>query len=219
MTPENNVVGVDPQVEEEIIETPNAEPVNEPKPVDPKPESKSLSKEEYDQLVDQVRNYQTIIKEPGLVDTIRDHFRSKALTNNAPPKKDDVKDNPDVLSLKEQNRELTNRLARLEVEHFRKHNPDMDEHREAMAKLLSDHPTLTIEQAYKFAKADKPPQQTQKVVKTTPTTEITDTDSGEQSDDEFSAYEKQINDPKATPSFDKAIDLAMRAARKIHSKK
>ena len=185
---------------------------------------KTLSQQEYDDLLTKARNYELIEADQELAPKILDHFRAKTgrvrqeqqSNNNQNNNSDNQAMDPRIAKTLEQQQ---HELARVQIALFEQKNPDMKDYRDDMAKLVNRFPNMSLEEAYSFSKAAKS-QAAQKPAPSKPasaTAETNDTAGNSDTDTDIDAYIKQINDPKATPRMDDVIELAWKAAKKQHS--
>lgn len=187
---------------------------------------KSIDLGEYEELVDKANSYDLIISDQQIGRQVLDHFRGKAGKAKVPEEEKKQDETVDKESKDPRVDLLLNRLANLEVNAFKQANPDMQEHAKEMQSLISRY-GMTLEDAYTFAKAAKS-QSKQNGKQNTKATEseLEATAEGKDSgiegsndDSELEVLQKRINDPKATPHLDDAIDLAIRTAQRMNAKR
>jgi hypothetical protein len=207
------------------IETNEPSSANSQQNAGNQPKTRTLTQEEYDALQENAGRFLMIANDPQLSQTVLDHFRAKSATvSRGSPKqvnsqqtqqREDTQVNPDTAAMQEMYR----KQALLEVELFRMRNPDLDNYKTEMGALLSKYPNMSLEEAYKYSKQAKPPQAELKPKENTatPTTE-TNNSAGVQDSSDIETVTKKIEDRKATPRIDDAIDMAWEAAKAIHSK-
>lgn len=193
---------------------PEVKPTNEPS-------GKTLTQAEYDQLMEKASRYDLMANDAELAPKIVDHYRAKTGRIGTPPARKADDDPPIVPNNRNSDvdKEMIRRQAELEIKVFKMENPDMAQYKDDMARLMQRY-NMPIEEAYRLSKAAKT-QAAQKPVEkpntpAVPTTE-TNVNAGDDSVDDLSEVEKRINDPKATPRLDDAMELAWKAAQKQHS--
>jgi len=230
--PSNTPLGVDPVVAQNAPgpapKAPAPATTNAPAadPSSPRGSTaKAISPEEYETLMRKAGNYDMIERDPELVGKIHDHLRAKtgrlpAKPVNTPSAQPPVNETDSyVKDLKEQVNTLTRNQARAEIERFREKHPDLDEYKDEVSRLLNHG--LPLDEAYRYSKAAKPQpsQSPSKAPPVVPTTE-TNRNAGAvdaTTNDGFAEMEKRINDPKATPRMDDAIEIAYRLAKAKHA--
>lgn len=210
-------LGVDP-VATPAVTAPVAKEPTATEPPASVPRGKQLTQEEYDALQLKARNYELIEADPELAPKILDHFRAKTgrigqrTTENTNPAVNNQMSN----EVEERMVAMAKRQAQLEIDLFKQRNPDMDNYRQDMVRLINKYPGMELEDAYRFSKGaqSQPEQKPVQAKPVTPTTE-TNQSSGETETDsiDVSEYEKRINDPKATPHMDDVIAAAWAAAK------
>lgn len=177
-----------------------------------------LTQAEIDSLRERAANFDTIVADPEISVKVLDHFKAKTgrvgkqvTTETKAPETKSVDD----IAYKQ----LLNRQATLEIDLFRMRHPDMDSVKDNMAKLMTKY-GMDLEDAYNFSKSGQV-QNSQKSADggtATPTAETNKSAGiGSSGETNFSEVEKQISDPKATPHLDDAIELAWKAAKKMHA--
>lgn len=215
--PDNSPLGQDPAV--------NTPPANTPPPAaatppPATPSGKILSQTEYDVLAQKATAYDTIANDAILAPKVVDHFRAKGRVQQppaepaAPPAQPAQPEQPSQQAIEA----MTRRMAQLELDLFRTKHPDLDEVKDDMVRLLQRG--LSLEDSYRYSKAAKAQAVQSPAAKQTPAmpTAETNSDAGssDDPDDNFSAIERKINDPKATPRLDDAISMAWKAAKQKH---
>lgn len=214
---ETNPLGQDPAVEAAPVA---ATPTPAATPPAAAPSDKTLSQAEYDILAQKATAYDTIANDAILAPKVVDHFRAKGRVQQpaepaaapvAPPAQPEQPSQQAIEA-------MTRRMAQLELDLFRTKHPDLDEVKDDMVRLLQRG--LSLEDSYRYSKAAKAQTVQSPAAKQTPAmpTAETNNDAGssDDPDDNFSAIERKINDPKATPRLDDAISLAWKAAKQKH---
>lgn len=202
--PVHSVIKEDPPVK--------VEPVVEP--VVKKP---TMTQDEIDALLEKANNYDLIASDQELSTKIADHFRAKTGTvRKSEPTPVEPSDEQDPRIT-----ELIQRNARNEIALFALSHPDMEEYKNDMSSMINRY-GMSLEDAYRFSKSAK--QQTvQKPTEVAPAAPTVETNSsagiGQDGDSGLADLERRINDPKATPRLDDAIDLAIEAAKLKHADK
>lgn len=185
----------------------------------------TITQEEYDKLQEAAGRYAMIAKDPQISQQVLDHFKARSGTisrgsprqTNMPQSQENntTQNNPQT----EEMRQMYARQAQLEVELFQMRNPDMKDYQQNMAELIRKYPDMTLQDAYTFSKNAKPQptEQQKKETTATPTTE-TNNAAGIEETSEVSKQQIQqkIEDRKATPRIEDAIDLAWQAAKEQH---
>lgn len=184
------------------------------KSAEQKPKIPSISQDEIDALTEKASRYDLFINDPVLANKIADHYRAATgITAREPARmeqNDEPKEDPRMQA-------LSQKLVQLELAQFHQQHPDLTEYRDDVAALISKY-NMPLPEAYKFAKAAKAhTSQTQtKETPATPTSESgVSAGFDRDSDLDRAKVEKLINDPKATPRMDDAIDAALNYARKV----
>lgn len=120
--------------------------------------------EELTQLREKGRIFDVIENDPELVGMITDYMRRKngqAPTPTPQPTRSEPTDNPEVATLKQQLGQLQQAqrviLANMQLQQFAAKTPDFDQFKQPVSELLRKHPTLTLEEAYNFAKRTHAP--------------------------------------------------------------
>ena len=219
------------------------EPEVEPEPTPPPPSSLeesdaggddsqiSLSPEEYQQLVESQSALQTIMGDPQAANMIREHFDNQTAnqpsTQPPPPAAEDgitqrlQQMEQRLQSVTQQNENLQEQLATITVASFAKDHPDFERHRVKIGQYMNDYPGMTLEKALTLAKAEAgqnpaPNGQPQPApVRAAAETKGTGDVPGV-ADDSLAVAERDIMDRSKTPSMDRALDLALRAAQHQH---
>lgn len=212
-----SILGEDP-VSAETVPSPAPvakaeEPVVTPKGVErnPKDEQAFLAMKEKAGLFEIIQN------DPELHSTVINYIDRKNKQSGKAPQAAQPDPNSDIAAIKEQNQKLQEMVqliaAREAIREFKEKTPDFEQYRPAMAQLLEKHKSLSIEEAYEFAKgttkkAPNEGQQPSQARLKTPETR----GNGPSDNADLESYIKRINDPKATPRTDDYIDLAFKAA-------
>jgi len=216
------ILGVDPPAAPVAPPAPPVVPSGNP-PAAPQAQQKTLSMEEWNALQEKASRYDYIANDTELATKLVDHVKSKTgqistrPTNNQPAQQQGATPSvdPTINQLREENRLLAQRQARTEIELFKAKHSDFDQVKDEMARVVNKYPGISIDDAYSLAKSAKQ-QSSPAPVRENPATPTTETNrsagqiAGNQSLEDI---KRRINDQKATPRFDDAIDLAFQAAK------
>jgi hypothetical protein len=207
-------LGMDPPVDNVDTTEDKEEPKEESK--QSKDNKLSISQEEIDSLQEKAKNYDLIASDPELATTIADHFKARTGTSRKAKAKAEEPQEPRIDEATAQRiQELTRRNAQNEIALFRLQNPDMDQYKDNMATLINRY-GMSLDDAYRFSKSTvaQTEQKSTKPNPARPMVETNDSAGFDQTESDLVDIERRINDPKATPRMDDAIDLAIATAFK-----
>lgn len=230
----NPILGVDPQ-SNEVSEVPESteqpttqvEAATQTSEETPRIKEPQLTPAQVYEMQEKARLYDTIQADPELNAHVLSHIERKLRPNQVPTQQPTVPQTAEATELQKLRQELAQQkeefqkmMALQAIRDFKARTPDFDAHKEEMAALLQRHQTLTLDEAYQFARRAKEskggPQDGQRkaAIQTSEVNNTPPVSSSEDADSDFDRIAKRINDPKATPRFDDVLDTAMRAALK-----
>jgi hypothetical protein len=222
------ILGVDPQEEqpdgndlnEAIQETQEEEQQEAPEETQEKPEG--LSPQQLEAMQEKARIYDMIDNDPELTQKVVDHFRHRngvAPTQRQEQSTEDQPNAPEIAKLQQKISAMENGIKQLiainQVTEFQAAHPDFKDYRQDVGKLLSKHPTYTLEEAYEHVKAAKAGRPTSPSRVPRARAEGSPTRAGNKESD-LNAMMRRIVDRNAVKSDDEAFDLALQAARSQH---
>jgi len=211
--PTPSVLGTDPTPPVPVTPPAVPEPTVTPAP------ATSLSQEEIDALTDKASRYDLFANDPVLASKIADHYRANAGITANKPVTPDLEPSGDDTPVVEDPRmqALSQKMVQMEIAQFQQAHPDMETVKEDMAALINKY-GMNLEDSYKFAMSAKTPT-TPTPTPTPPAASTTEDGSSagfdQDSDLDRANVEKLINDPKATPRMEDAIDAALNYAKKV----
>lgn len=215
--PKESPLGVDTP-EKELPNIPldpdEPQPQQENKKEEPEvTDSPKFTQEEIAALQKDAEMFRIIKTHPELTEKVLDFIRNKAGNGEIPKpnsesKPDSTPDNgmaKELAELKEQYKVLA---AQNMIASFFAENPEAKNHRKEMGELLGKHPTFSLQEAYDFVRSKaKAPASPNQGIKTPEGSGNTPRLPGSRED-----IQRKINDPKETPDFDTAVELAMKEA-------
>lgn len=222
---DNTPLGVDaaavpeqPEAETETVATPEV-PVAPTQPTVPQGK-KELDEKDYLLLRQKADLFGIIENDPNLHALVLDYVQkaqqtsptAKAPTTPLPPEFDSLRKENE--QMKEMMKQI---VAKEQIRDFASTHPDFTQYKDSMAKLLDKHATMTLEEAYTFAKSSsKPAQRTGTATAGTKlaTPEGKNTGGSVTDSTDLDEMIKKINNPKATPRVDDYLDLAFKAAQR-----
>jgi len=233
---DSSMLGVDPTPVSADVQpsNPPAAPATTQQPAPTN--SINLTPEQHQELLTAAQNYQTIVNDPTAHQLVYDHFNGETQEQtSAEPvvSPDGTVSNPEVTQLSQELAQLKQQyqqglqsitaqqkeLGLMRVHQFAQQNPDFEQHRTAIGNILQQAPQLGLEQALTLARAQantaaptSPAVDTSPSISTTETSTMGILPSGG-NDTVMEEALRAINDRKATPSIDQAMDIAFRAAR------
>lgn len=202
------------------------------------PNNISVSQADYIKVLQQARNYETIMADPNASAFLTRYYGEMAantqppITENKPQQISQEKPAGPVEArlaalesanneYKEALRTMHSGMGRLALDNFRLQNPDYSNYVDEMRSIMQEIPQISPQKAYEFAKLRKGDVQSQnsqsRTTTASPTTEGKSASIPE-SRDFVSQAESRINSRKATPG-DSYIDEAIKTARAIHDKR
>ena len=227
-TPSNpQVLGVDPV---EPTKVPDLKPVEVPK-VEEKPEGVTLTQDQYDELTQKAGNFDVISGDEVAMNMLHTHFsdvnsKESAPASNIPPDTSDygkqiteINERMDRMTSVGENIQET--LATMALSSFGKDNPEFENHRVAIGKLMTEYPGMPLDKALKYAQSEAGPSEPaskslQPAAPTQPVVEVDGVGIIPGAGSSLEEAERRITDSKLTPDFGDAVKIAVAAAQKEH---
>lgn len=235
----NPILGVDPQTVEitEALENESnpAAPEQQAPPAQAEAQTQAseevpviktpqLTPQQLFEMQEKARLYDTINSDPEISAYVLSQVEKKLRGQPTTPAQQVKPENAEIARMRQEmeqtKQEMQRYLAEQTIREFASKTPDFNNYKQEMGELLRRHPTLTLPEAYEFAKRSKAPVAAPKPAAqkaALQTSEVRNTPPASTSDDDDPSYDRivqRINDPKATKSFKEVLDLATKAALK-----
>lgn len=229
---DNNILGVDPVSDQlEDYTPPEQEQQTAPSDSETSPQQSSETNE-LESLRQKARLYDMMDNDPQLVSMINDYYSRKNVQSGQYPSQNvdykprDTRDQgnahtegtspggSEIEVLKQHNEQLRNMLrnvhARQQIIEFSMKTPDFEQYREDMGKLIKQHPTYTLEEAYdqvkrtrgaQAATPNRPPSESAEIGRPVAGTVNRRVDASD------------VANPRTARNMDEAIEMAWKLAQ------
>lgn len=215
VTTKESPLGIDaPEKEEPVIPQEGDELQEEKKETPEVTDTPTFSAEELAALQKDADMYRLIKTDPNLMNKVLDHVRGLSGEGVIPKPNPESKVSPEkpdsglaqeLAQLKEQYKVLA---AQNMISSFFAENPDAKNYRKEMGELIGKHPTFTLQEAYDNVRS--------RAKVSTPSNPGMKQPEGSGNIPRIAGsreeVQRRINDPKETPDFDAAVNLAMSEA-------